>query len=203
MTFYRRNLPHWHPEGKAIFITWRLFGSLPKDPSGSTAPPSGAPSPGCAPKKKSTGKSARATSAGAAFRKFDAELDRAVSGPVWLRDPKMAGHAEDAIIRGEKLGQYTLHAYVVMPNHVHVLLLPLVPLARITGGIKGTSARDANVALGRVGQPFWQDESYDHWVRNEAELESIRQYIERNPEIAGLVERAEDWPWSSARRQFA
>src|SRR5690242_2955448 len=33
MTYYERNLPHWHPEGKAIFLTWRLFGSLPKDSS--------------------------------------------------------------------------------------------------------------------------------------------------------------------------
>jgi REP element-mobilizing transposase RayT len=98
------------------------------------------------------------------------------------------------------LGHYNLDAYVVMPNHVHVLLEPLVPLARITGGIKGVSARDANAALRRVGKPFWEDESFDHWVRDEAEFERIRCYIERNPVSAGLVERPEDWPWSSARR---
>ena len=41
---------------------------------------------------------------------------------------------------------------------------------RVTGGIKGVSARAANAALGRTGQHFWEDESFDHWVRNEREL---------------------------------
>src|SRR5205823_5838854 len=153
----RRNLPHWHPPGRCIFLTWRLFGSLPKDHTGSTA------TPGCAPKKKSTGRSACATSAGVAFRKIDAELDRGAFGPVWLRDPEIARCVELAILRGAELGHYRLDAYVVISNHVHVLLEPLVPLARITAGIKGVSARDANAILGRVGKPFWQDESFDHW----------------------------------------
>jgi hypothetical protein len=48
---------------------------------------------------------------------------------------------------------------------------------------------------------FWEDESFDHWVRDEAELVRIRTYIERNPVTAGLVERAEDWPWSSAAKR--
>ena len=152
--------------------------------------------------KNRTGKSACATEeAGRKFRRMDAELDRGASGPVWLRDARIAGHVEGAILRGEKLGHYKLDAYVVMPNHAHVLLEPQVPLARITGGIKGVSARDANVTLRRVGKRFWEDESFDHWVRNEAEFERIRSYIERNPVSAGLVERAEDWPWSSARRR--
>jgi REP element-mobilizing transposase RayT len=132
---------------------------------------------------------------------MDAELDRGACGPLWLRDPKVARHVEDAIVRGEELGHYQLDSYVVMPNHVHVLLWPWVPLARITGGIKGVSARAANAALGRVGTHFWEDESFDHWVRNEAELARIRAYIERNPVAAGLVERPEDWPWSSAAKR--
>jgi REP element-mobilizing transposase RayT len=140
------------------------------------------------------------TAAGRSFRRIDAELDRGASGPLWLQDPRIAGCVEDAILRGEKLGHYSLSAYVVMPNHVHVLLHPSLPLARITNGIKGVSARDANAILGRVGKPFWEDESFDHWVRIEAEFERIRAYIERNPVSAGLVERPEDWPWSSARR---
>ncbi len=198
MTFYRRNLPHWHPDGKAIFLTWRLYGSLPKGHSGGTA------TPGCA-KTKRTGKSAGATRANATgqdwgrrFRMVDAELDRGANGPLWLRDPEIAGYVEDAVIRGAELGHYNLHAYVVMPNHVHVLLGARLPLARITSGIKGVSARDANATLSRTGKPFWQDESFDHWVRNEAEFERIRSYIERNPVLAGLVARPEDWPWSSA-----
>jgi REP element-mobilizing transposase RayT len=93
---------------------------------------------------------------------------------------------------------YRLAAFVVMSNHVHVLLEPIAPVARITQWIKGTTAREANQLLGRVGGPFWQHESYDHWVRNEKEFQQIVRYIELNPVAAGLVDRIENWPWSSA-----
>jgi hypothetical protein len=52
--------------------------------------------------------------------------------------------------------------------------------------------------LGRSGEPFWQKESYDHWVRDRAEFERIRDYIEANPVKAGLVATPQDFPWSSA-----
>ena len=132
---------------------------------------------------------------------MDAELDKGATGPLWLRDPIIAGYVEDAIFRGEELKQYELDTYVVMPNHVHVLLWPWIAMERVTGGIKGVSARAANAALGRTGQHFWEDESFDHWVRNDVELRSIRIYIERNPVTAGLVQRPEDWPWSSAAKR--
>jgi hypothetical protein len=109
--------------------------------------------------KENTGKSASASQestkdSGRRFRQMDAELDRGACGPVWLRDPEIAGYVEDASLRGEELGHYQLDTYVVMPNHVHVLLWPRMPLARITGGIKGVSARNVNAALGRVGLHF-------------------------------------------------
>jgi putative DNA methylase len=131
---------------------------------------------------------------------MDAELDKGAAGPLWLPNPKIAGYAEETLLRGEGLGHYHLDSYVVMPNHVHVLLWPRQPLARITGSIKGVSARNANAALGHVGRHFWEDESYDHWVRDERELERIRHYIERNPVSAGLVKSPDDWPWSSASK---
>jgi hypothetical protein len=53
--------------------------------------------------------------------------------------------------------------------------------------------------LGRSGQAFWQDESYDHWIRSARELEEIISYVEGNPVNAGLVSTEEQWPWSSAR----
>jgi type I restriction enzyme R subunit len=85
-----------------------------------------------------------------------------------------------------------------MANHVHILIYPEVKLSRITKSIKNFSARQANVILERTGQPFWLDESYDHWVRGPEELEKIVLYIEENPVAAGLVEKVEDWRWSSA-----
>ena len=48
------------------------------------------------------------------------------------------------------------------------------------------------------GKHFWQDESFDHWVRTPAEFNRIRSYIEGNPVSAGLASRPEGWPWSSA-----
>ncbi|MCX6620942.1 MAG: transposase, partial [Acidobacteria bacterium] len=87
----------------------------------------------------------------------------------------------------------------VMPNHVHLLILPHAALPLITHWIKGRTAREANLLLGRTGEPFWQHESYDHWVRSARELLRIAAYIEANPVAAGLS-TPEDWPWSSATR---
>jgi hypothetical protein len=81
---------------------------------------------------------------------------------------------------------------------VHLLVLPRVNPSQFLQTLKGFTAREANKLLGRTGQPFWQAESYDHWVRDPAEAERIRAYIESNPVKAGLVARAEDYPWSSA-----
>jgi REP element-mobilizing transposase RayT len=191
MAFYRRNLPHWHPEGKAIFITWRLYKSLPvalvkklRGPTKNTATQPAGASPEEFPGNK--------------FLQLDSSLDSAKSGPVWLLDPEFADYAEYPILRGAELGRYELHAYAIMPNHVHVLLEPHLPLAKISGIIKGVAARDINSRLGRSGKPFWQDESFDHWIRNSAEFERIRHYIEWNPVRAHLVPRPELWKWSSA-----
>lgn len=79
-----------------------------------------------------------------------------------------------------------------MANHVHVLLLPLSEPGRLLQSLKGFTAKLANRVLGRIGEPFWQKESYDHWVRNEGEWRRIATYIEENPVRAGIVVRAED-----------
>jgi len=190
MTFYRRNLPHWHPEGQAVFLTWRLYGSLPA----AVARAACTAKNGCATNAKD--------SPGKRFKLLDAALDSATFGPRWLADPEIADYTEYPILCGAELGRYELHAFVIMPNHVHVLLEPHRALAKITSVMKGVAARDANATLGRTGKPFWQDESFDHWVRNSAEFERIRQYIEWNPVSAKLVAKPEDWNWSSASRKF-
>jgi len=108
----------------------------------------------------------------------------------------------DSLSHGaEHLGLYRLSAYVVMSNHVHILIWPKALLPRITKSIKGYTARECNRLLGRTGESFWQEESFDHSVRNEDRFYRIKRYIERNPVKAGLVEDPEDWPWSSAARR--
>jgi REP element-mobilizing transposase RayT len=67
--------------------------------------------------------------------------------------------------------------------------------------LKGSTARAANQLLGRTGQPFWQDESFDHYLRNLVELEHTIAYVEENPVSAGLVSFSKHWHWSSAGLQ--
>ena len=69
---------------------------------------------------------------------------------------------------------------------------------KVTRTLKGYTARQANLALGRTGQPFWQSRSFDRWVRNEQEFGRIVQFIESNPVKAGLAQAPPLWPWSSA-----
>jgi putative transposase len=183
--FYRRKLPHWHPDDLAeatfLFITWRLAGSIPR--TRLPQPPTAAP-----------------RSAGRAFLALDREVDQAAFGPVWLRDDRVARVVADALLYGESGRHfYQLRAWVIMPNHVHALLRPKTSLPVITRWLKGSTARQANLILGRTGKVFWQDESFDHRVRDEVELDRIVRYVEYNPVRAGLAENPSAWPWSSAR----
>jgi putative transposase len=176
--FYRRHLPHWQKVDKALFITWRLSGSLPQ---------------------KTVAASRREANLGKKFLILDRELDRARFGPTWLRDVRLAKIVEDSLNHGaEKLQLYRLSAYAVMSNHVHILIWPNRLLWRITKSIKGYTARECNKVLKLTGRTFWQEESFDHVVRNEDEFYRIKAYIERNPVKAGLCNTPEEWPWSSA-----
>jgi putative transposase len=180
MIFYRRILPHWHPEGAALFLTWRLYGSLPASHSTATI--------GCA-----------TDSAGKKFKLLDAILDKAASGPKWLNDPRIAQCVFDGIHTGAyELRFYNLHAFVIMPNHVHLLISPKAAVPRVMNGLKGVTAHRANSILRRSRNHFWQDESFDHWVRSSKQFDRIRTYIEFNPVSTGLAASPQDWPWSSA-----
>jgi len=97
--------------------------------------------------------------------------------------------------------RFELHAAVVMPDHVHMLLTPMsdregwpYALPAILKVIKGVSARSVNKLLGSCG-PVWQDESFDHLLRSDESLAEKREYIRQNPVRAGLVARAEDYRW--------
>ena len=122
------------------------------------------------------------------FAAADRELDCTSSGPCWLGHPQVAECVTETIRRGEEVRSlYGLVAYVVMPNHVHLLIDPRCPAPKITQFVKGVSAKQANELLRRTGQPFWQDESFDHWVRSAKEKNNIIRYIEFNPVRANLA----------------
>ena len=180
MRHYERRLPHWDTVGEPLFVTFRLQGSLPAHRP-------------FAPQE--------IASSGKVFVAMDRILDRGASGPLYLSLPEIAETVLGALHDGQhKLQRYELHAFVVMPNHVHLLVTPKVVANRWLGPLKGFTAHQANEWLGRHGQAFWQDESYDHLVRSDAEFERIRAYIEENPVSAGLVAEASNFPWSSAGR---
>ena len=72
-----------------------------------------------------------------------------------------------------------------------------VMAARIVWLIVNGHAK-ANEILGRTGKPFWQIESYDHWIRNDEGMRRVIRYIEWNPVTAALVANPEEFRWSSA-----
>jgi REP element-mobilizing transposase RayT len=182
MRHYERRLPHWDLVDEPLFVTFRLHGSLPAN---RVFPPIGI------------------VSAGKAFVAVDRLLDVATAGPFFLRRPKVAEMVVAALRHGDcVLHRYRLHSFVVMPNHVHVLVTPHVAAAKWLGPLKGFTGHQANLLLGIHG-PFWQDESYDHLVRSGAEFDRIRGYIEQNPVMAGLAGSAEEFRWSSAYEEKA
>jgi hypothetical protein len=91
---------------------------------------------------------------------MDRLLDEQRVGPAYLRMPAVAEVVADSIRNGGAC-DYLLHAWVVMANHVHVLITPRVDVPTLLRRLKGASARESNHLLGRTGQPFWQRESYD------------------------------------------
>jgi len=118
-------------------------------------------------------------------------------GKPLIQNPAMAEIVEEALWFGYG-ERYILNAYVVMPDHVHLLMTPLYgwTLSKILQGIKGYTSREINKRLNRKGS-FWQDESFDHLVRNEADWIDKFEYIHSNPVKAGLVNRPEDFKFSS------
>jgi len=105
--FDRRRLPHLYRDDQPIFLTWRLYGSLPPNRS---FPADGVTS-------------------GKAFAVLDRLLDESRTGPFYLRRPMIADMVVEVIHHcANVLGRYTLHAFVVMPNHIHVLVSPNIPL---------------------------------------------------------------------------
>jgi putative DNA methylase len=130
-------------------------------------------------------------------KRIEAALD-AGHGACWLRDPHIAELVEQSLLHfdGER---YALHAWCVMPNHVHVLVTPLHgnSLSSILHGWKSFTAKEANRRLGREG-PFWMEEYFDRAIRDENHFRRVVEYIGNNPVKAGLCPEPSAWRWSSA-----
>ena len=108
------------------------------------------------------------------------------AGSCALRMPACAKFLVDTLLHDDG-NQYTLGSFVIMPNHVHLLVVPLgnVELSDIISAWERISARHINRIMGRSGR-LWSRDSYDHIVRNEKELIRIDRYIQNNPVKAKL-----------------
>jgi REP element-mobilizing transposase RayT len=102
----------------------------------------------------------------------------------------------------ENARKVQMHAFVVMPTHVHLLFTLLesdkgepYSLAGIMHGIKGTSSHSVNKLVGRKGR-LWEPESFDRIPRSEADFEYRVLYIVQNPIAAGLAKGSDDYRWT-------
>jgi putative transposase len=181
---YYRSLPHWRQEGATYFTTFRLADSLPEGRVRELSalreewerrnPP---------PRSEMQWKEFARTTVEHIERWLDAG-----SGSCILDKPFAAEIVARKLQHFDSL-QYELGAYVIMPNHVHVLVRPFSdehrPLERIEQTWKAHSSREIHAALGQTGR-LWQFESYDRIVRDEEHLWRCLQYIGDNARRAGL-----------------
>lgn len=180
-------LPHWSLDGAIYHVVFRLADSLPKvareryrrERDVLTSEPQAEASP-AAPERRDSFLS----------ECFDQFLD-AGHGECWLAQPGIAPLVADTIRHFEGK-RYELHAWCIMPNHVHVVVRPLAghALSGILHSWKSFSAQGSNRLLRRSGE-FWQKESYDHIIRDPAALDRTIRYVQENP----LKAKLPAWPW--------
>lgn len=109
----------------------------------------------------------------------------------------------EALFHYRDQGAYQLHAFVLMPEHFHVLITPAsdTTLERTVQYINGGSARSMGEEL-RLRFPVWQRGFSDHRIRDAEDYRNHVRYIERNPVKERLVEVPSEYPWSSASDKF-
>jgi REP element-mobilizing transposase RayT len=230
--FSRRRRPHIQPPGARLFVTYRLAGSVPQSKVREYK----------AKKEWLENQLKRAQAAEQAeeapalkqwverveefnrhwFLKFEEILDQAKTGPMWMRDEKVAKAVADSLhaLDGKA---YELDAYSVMSNHVHTIFKPFVSennlqegrnkdghtvftseypsLEHITQSLKGSSARKCNLILSRSGS-FWEHESFDHVIRP-GKFSATMRYVLNNPVKAGLTKHWRDWLWNYCRNELS
>ncbi|MBL8182657.1 MAG: primosomal protein N' [Blastocatellia bacterium] len=120
------------------------------------------------------------------------------AGECILRDPRIAQILQETILE-EAGSSIDLKAWVIMPNHAHILFRMLAgdDLAGVMKRIKGISARRINELLGRKGK-VWQADYFDRFIRDGKHYARTFRYIESNPVIAKLVDSPDKWPFGSA-----
>ena len=180
----RHRLPHWQQKDVWVFVTFRLDDSLPTvllDQWWEERADWLAQHP--APWDEET--------EAEYHRRFSGRMEYWLDqgrGSCVLKDPTIGTIVADAL-RHFDGKRYELAAFVVMPNHVHVLFRPLGKhrLSAIVQSWKGFTAREINRRTGKLGR-LWQPEYRDRLIRSERHFNAVVEYIRRNPEMARLRE---------------
>lgn len=136
--------------------------------------------------------------------RVNAYLD-AGHGDCVLREREVALLVQDSLLHFANT-RYALHAWCIMPNHVHILMQPLNGITMSTSMAswkKFTGRRISEWRQRHRSQPpgpAWHREYFDRYIRDEAHYRNVVAYIHQNPVKAGLVSEATQWEWSSAFR---
>lgn len=206
MDFYRRNLPHWQPKGAEFFITFRLYGSLPKETIDQLKQKSIEFRKKC--RNNDLSAVERNQFEAKLFRIYDHLLDNPSSGPVWLSSENVAQIVADTLNFYDRR-RYDLYAFSIMSNHVHLVVKHLenaydveLPVTGFMKSIKSFTGKECNKLLKRDGK-FWQAESFDRLIRDDEELENVILYTINNPVKANLVPQWKDWPFTYLKPEFA
>jgi putative transposase len=170
----RGYLPHFDSQDVTQFVTFRLADSLP------------------------TAALQRLRTALRVETLRDEMLDRGW-GACWLRQDEVARIVQDALLLFDG-DRYRLHAWTIMPNHIHVLFSQVAgnSLGAVIASWKRFTAAQANRRLKRSG-PFWQKDYWDRFIRDDRHFAAAEAYIDMNPVKAGLTAAPQDWLWGSAR----
>jgi len=184
----RGRLPHWEIPGMTVFLTFRTADSLPAH----VVEAYRAERQILAERLKEfpTSKQLRQERVRLFCKSIDRVLDTG-AGACHLSNPLCARFVLETL-QNRNGSDYALHAAVVMPNHVHAIatLSPTKKLAQVTQAWKSITAHWAVRKLG-VPRPFWQDESFDHIVRDAREFDALVKYVIENPTKAKLAA----WPF--------
>jgi putative transposase len=188
--FYRRGLPHWHVVGHSYFVTFRLKNSIPVNVFKEFKL-----------EYETALNNAESNSELTDIeRKHFLKIERILDGCKYSNlelDCEVSDMIGKSIVWLEENYLWRIPSYVIMPNHVHCLMVgseAKVTLAQALKMLKGWTARKANILLNRTGS-FWAPESFERWCRSAEEEDKVKRYIQNNPVKAGLVKSSSAWKW--------
>ena len=183
-------LPHWTIDGAIYHVVFRLGDALPAKLVEQFRAEQDALLVAAAANQPDSALDLPMRLRGLYNERIESVLDNGL-GACWLGRDEIAELTANALqhFNGSR---YTLHAWCVMPNLVHVIVQPMSghELPAILKSWKGFTAHEANHKLGRSGE-FWQPEYYDHLIRGEGDLARSVRYVQDNPRLAGR----QNWRW--------